>query len=522
MCERLQMIDRCRRQACHWLLMAFLPMACRGLPSGGQRDLSYAMTPTKRASLIGEISSHASGRPGFSGMHPLVDGRDALAARLALTNAAARCLDIQYYIWKKDMAGKVLTAHLLQAADRGVRVRILLDDVGTMPSDKVLLALDSHKNVEVRMFNPVKLRSPRLIGMVADFRRINRRMHNKSFIADGQIAILGGRNIGDEYFGAHSGANFADLDLAIIGQGVHEASTAFDLYWNHKASIPIHSLAREKTAASNVEDGRTLLSAYQADTARSPYAQTVLNSDFARQFRSDSVPWYWGRASIVSDHPDKVLDSTVGTDTYLAPTFGKMVDGTKRELFLVSPYFVPGSEGVERLAALRRRGVRVVVVTNSLASTDGLAVHAGYQRYREPLLRAGVEIYELKPTAEPLRKRSGSRISGSSGASLHAKTFTFDRRIGFVGSYNLDPRSHKLNTEMGVIFDCPELAALIPVTLQKNMDRNAYRLELEGSRLVWIARGDGKETRLYSEPGASIWQRFKVRTLSLLPIEHLL
>jgi putative cardiolipin synthase len=229
----------------------------------------------------------------------------------------------------------------------------------------------------------------------------------------------------------------------------------------------------------------------------------------------------------VNDHPDKVLTSSAKTDTHLAPQLREVVDVTKHELFLVSPYFVPGKEGVALLAGVRKRGPRVVVITNSLASTDGVPVHSGYQRYRKPLLKAGVELYELKPTARTPRARRlrliGSKgAGGSSGASLHAKTFAFDRRIGFIGSYNLDPRSSRLNTEMGVLFDCPALVKRMPEEIERNLDRDTYRVELEGNRLVWVTREGDKVVRFNSEPETSLWKRLKVQVLSWLPIEGLL
>ena len=402
--------------------------------------------------------------PGQSGLHALPDGRDALAARLALADAAQRSLDVQYFIWNKDLAGKVLLERLFRAADRGVRVRLLLDDLGTMPSDATLLAIDSHPNIEVRMFNPVALRSPRLLGMIADFGRINKRMHNKSFIADGQVAIVGGRNIGDEYFGANEAMNFADLDVAVIGPVVREVSDEFDLYWNHQASIPIAALSRQNTTSEEFAAKRATLTSFNSTAEYSAYAESVRDSEFARQLKNHAVSYSWGRATIVSDHPDKVLTSAAKTETHLAPKLRQVVDATKRELFLVSPYFVPGKQGVELLASVRQRGARVVVITNSLASTDGVPVHSKYQLYRKSLLRAGVELYEIKPSAGQQGRRSGGfrGPSGSGSAGLHAKTFAFDRRIGFIGSYNLDPRSSKLNTEMGVLFDCPALAKRLP------------------------------------------------------------
>jgi cardiolipin synthase C len=508
------------------LLVALSLGACGGLPTGGERTVSTALKKTGGTSLAEAVQPRVAAHPGESGLHALSDARDALAARLVLADAAQRSLDVQYFIWNKDMVGKVLIERLFRAADRGVRVRLLLDDLGTMPSDGVLLAIDSHPNIEVRMFNPVAMRSMRLFGMVGDFARINKRMHNKSFTADGQVAIVGGRNIGDEYYGASAGANFADLDVAVIGPVVKEVSNEFDLYWNHRASVPITTLSRQNTTPEQLTAKRAAL--IPPKTAEySSYAESVRDSEFARELRSRAVTYSWGRATIVNDHPDKVLTSSAKTDTHLAPQLREVVDVTKHELFLVSPYFVPGKEGVALLAGVRKRGPRVVVITNSLASTDGVPVHSGYQRYRKPLLKAGVELYELKPTARTPRARRlrliGSKgAGGSSGASLHAKTFAFDRRIGFIGSYNLDPRSSRLNTEMGVLFDCPALVKRMPEEIERNLDRDTYRVELEGNRLVWVTREGGKVVRFNSEPETSLWKRLKVQVLSWLPIEGLL
>ena len=508
---------------CVGTLLVMLSLgACGGLPKGGERPPSTAMKNNGGTALAAAVRPRVAAHPGQSGLHTLLDGREALAARVALADAAQRSLDVQYFIWNKDMAGKVLLEHLFRAADRGVRVRLLLDDLGTMPSDATLLAIDSHPNIEVRMFNPVALRSPRLLGMVADFGRINKRMHNKSFTADGQVAIVGGRNIGDEYFEAHTVMNFADFDVVVIGPVVKEVSDQFDLYWNNQSAIPIAALARQNTTPEQFAAKRAALIAYHETAADSAYAQSLRDSEFARQLRNRNVPYYWGRATIVNDHPDKVATSADKTETHLAPQLRAVVDKTKRELFLVSPYFVPGKQGVELLAGVHQRGARVVVITNSLSSTDGVPVHSKYQLYRKPLIEAGVELYEIKPTAGAQLKRRFREPAGSSTGGLHAKTFTFDRRIGFIGSYNLDPRSSKLNTEMGVFFNCPALARRLPEKAERDLGRNAYRVELAGNRLVWVTREGNKQVRYDSEPETGLWKRIKVQVISWLPIEWLL
>jgi putative cardiolipin synthase len=507
-------------------LLAMLSLAaCGGLPKGGDRTASTAMKGNTGTALAAVVRPRVAAHPGESGLHALADGRDAIAARLALVDAAQRSLDVQYYIWNQDLVGKVMVERLLRAADRGVRVRLLLDDIGTMPSDKVLLAIDSHPNIEVRMFNPANLRSPRLLGIVANIGRMNKRMHNKSLTVDGEVSIVGGRNIGDEYFNAHAEANFADLDVAIIGPAVKEVSNEFDLYWNHQAAIPIASLSRQNTTPEELAAQRAALVAHRETEGKSEYAESLRDSEFARQLRSRNISFFWGRTMIVNDNPDKVLTSPGNADTHLAPTLRGVVDKTKRELFLVSPYFVPGKQGVEILAGVRQRGARVVIITNSLAATDGVPVHSKYKLYRKPLLEAGIELYEMKPTAGALHERQPGSFRGPTGsgsASLHAKTFAFDRRIAFVGSYNIDPRSSKLNTEMGVLFDCPAFAKRLPEKTERDIDRNAYRVELVGNRLEWVTREGPNQVRYDSEPETTLWKRIKVTVLSWLPIEGLL
>lgn len=505
------------------ILLAMLSLgACAGLPKGGQRAPSTAFKDNGSTALATAVRPRVAAHPGQSGLHTLLDGREALAARLALADAAQRSLDVQYFIWNKDMSGKVLLEHLFRAADRGVRVRLLLDDLGVMPSDATLLAIDSYPNLEVRMFNPVALRSPRLLGMIADFGRINKRMHNKSFTADGVVSIVGGRNIGDEYFEAHAMMNLADLDVAVIGPVVKEVSDQFDLYWNNKSAIPIAALARQNTTPGQFAAKRAGLVAHHETAQSSAYAQSLRDTEFARQLKARSVSYLWGTATIVEDHPDKVATSANRTETHLAPQLRNIVDQTKRELFLVSPYFVPGKNGVELLASACRRGVRVVVITNSLASTDGVPVHAKYQLYRKALVEAGVELYEIKPTAGAQIERRFREPAGSSTGGLHAKTFTFDRRIGFIGSYNLDPRSSKLNTEMGVLFDCPPLAKRLPEETERGLSQYAYRVQLDGKRLIWVTREGDKEVRYRSEPDADLLKRVKAQVISWLPIEWLL
>ncbi len=501
-------------------LLLALHTGCAGLPEAPNRTPSYAMKSTETTTLAGSVRHLVAAHPGHSGLHPLSKGVNAFAARFALADAAERTLDLQYYIWRGDNTGRLLTARILRAADRGVRVRLLLDDIGTSPRDRRLLALSSHPNIQVRLFNPIARRSLRWLSAVMDFTRVNRRMHNKAFIADGQVAIVGGRNIGDEYFAAHQDLDFADLDVLAIGPVVNEVSESFDLFWNSRASLPIDTLTRLKLPPDEIAGHRQSLNAHVEAMHDSAYLKELRESPLARQIQQSDLPFHWGRAWTVYDLPEKFAAHETDTSTHLLPQLRGITDATEREFFIVSPYFVPGSQGLKLFLKMRKRGVRVVVVTNSLASTDVLAVHAVYERYRKPLLRAGVEIYESRSLLKPDATTKIRVLRGSRRASLHAKTFAFDRRVIFIGSMNLDPRSTLLNTEIGIVFACPSLAQQLPEKLEAEFHRTVYQLALDGRRITWIEHDGDTTIRHTTEPCSTGWQRFLVRFLSWLPLEN--
>ncbi len=521
------------------LLAMLLQAGCASLPTDYPRSTSTALTDTGDTPL-GQVSRRLlAEHPDVSGVLLLNRGTDAFLARLALAEVAQRSLDIQYYIWHADTTGKVLAASVLHAAERGVRVRLLLDDIGTAADDRHLLALDSHPNIEVRLFNPIAARSTRMLGFVADFSRTNRRMHNKSFTADNQAMIVGGRNIGDEYFEARPDIEFADLDLLAIGPVVSDVSRQFDAYWNSPVAFPIAVLSQDRPSDEAIRQARAGLVEFVQAQKQGGYAQALKSSGLAEALAGGSLAFSYGKARVVADDPMKVLEESADNTTRLLPKLLPEFESLGSELVLVSPYFVPGDAGVDRLRALVQRGVKVKVLTNSLASTDVPAVHAGYRQYRRALLEAGVELYELKPTAAPAAKRdhpSGSRddgkkpsLSGSSQASLHAKTMAFDRRALFVGSMNLDPRSVFTNTEIGVLVEQPELVATQVEKLDSQLSNIGFRLELTPAsradstpEIVWVATQDGQVVRYSSEPMTHSWKRFKVWFLSLMPIEQLL
>jgi putative cardiolipin synthase len=514
------------------LFVALLPLAgCDPLPTA-DRPHSATLPDTTNTRLGRTLAAALAAHPGLTGATMLASGRDAFAARVLLARAAERSLDVQYYIWHADTTGGLLGAELWRAAERGVRVRLLLDDNNTRGLDGALAALDAHPNIEVRLFNPYANRRFRILELATDFHRLNRRMHNKSFTADSQLTIVGGRNVGDEYFGAGGPVEFADLDVLAAGSVVREVSHDFDAYWNSAAAYPVASLIRERPSAA--EQGAAWKAVEESPDA-AQYLEAVRKTPLVRELVAGTVAFQWTPARLVSDDPYKVMQAQERPTPNLLKRFEAVLGKPSRRLDLVSSYFVPTEEGSNSLRALAARGVRVRVLTNSLAATDVAAVHAGYAKYRRELLRAGIRLYELKPTPAPERaggSASGSVVGsggsrgygGSSDASLHAKAFALDGARIFIGSFNFDPRSVHLNTEMGVVLDNPDFASRLARQFDDEIPRKAYevRLTADGSELEWIERTPQGELRHATEPEAGLWRRILVGFLSLLPVEWLL
>lgn len=504
------------------LLLSAVLAGCAALPSLEGRVASSVITDTDDTRLGMAIAPLAAQHPGVSGIYPLADGRDAFAARALLAAAAERSLDVQYYIWHKDITGTLLFDALRQAAERGVRVRLLLDDNNTSGMDQILTMLGKQKNIDIRLFNPFVPRSPRALAFVTDFSRVNRRMHNKSFTADNQATIVGGRNVGDEYFGAAGDVLFADLDVLAVGPVVDEVSHEFDRYWNSASAYPAQLLLTRPV------EGDTATIAAEADRiddtrAAGEYVQALRTSPFVRQLMERQLPFEWAKTRMISDDPAKVLDQA-RPGTGVAENLENLLGVPHKELDLISPYFVPGKAGTQAFADLAHKGVGVRILTNALEATDVAAVHAGYAKWRKPLLEAGVLLYESRRSWEAGDAREQPGRFGSSASSLHAKTFAVDDQRIFVGSFNFDPRSIELNTEMGLVIDSPALAGQLGQAMRTTIPQRAYQVLLnpDGS-LYWIARNaNGTTTRYDTEPGASVWKRMGVAILSVLPIDWLL
>ncbi|SPB13886.1 phospholipase [Caballeronia novacaledonica] len=510
-----------------WFAVAsmLLMTACASLPPQTGREETHALADTTNTRLGTTFAPSEAAHPGDNAFHLLSDGTDALGARVILSETADRTLDLQYYIWHDDLTGREMAASVMRAADRGVRVRLLLDDLGTNADDQFLLALASHPNVQVRLFNPVANRTFKKLGSAAEFFRVNRRMHNKALIADNQAAILGGRNIGDEYFGASSTVAFGDLDVLVHGPVVREVSSAFDLYWNSDAAYPIDNLMRRHADPDALAAYRQKLDAYLLSETHSPYVAQV-RERLASVIHQRDTEFSWGKATLLYDDPAKITRAPGDKEGHLMSQIKALKLDPDEDMLIVSPYFVPRDEGVRWLRSMTARGVHVTVLTNSLAATDVAAVHAGYQRYRKDMLEAGVRLYELKPVASTDEGKSTKKSTfGSSKASLHAKTYVFDRKRIFIGSMNLDPRSVELNTEIGVYCESAAAAEQVANTIGTNIDRIAWRVELQddgngGTRMVWIdTDANGNTTRLDSEPDVSAFRRASIWMLSILPIE---
>ncbi|WP_395699349.1 phosphatidylserine/phosphatidylglycerophosphate/cardiolipin synthase family protein [Aquabacterium sp.] len=512
------------------LLIAVLALAgCAGLPPRGTPAPSQAFTDTGQTALarIAE-ASRPPGETAPSGFRVLPAGEYALNARLALAQRAQRSLDLQYYHLHNDHAGRLLLRALRDAAARGVRVRLLLDDFYAAEVDELLLGLAAHDNVEVRLFNPLPLRRGppvlRLLLSPGDFERHNHRMHNKLFVADNAMTLYGGRNIGDEYFMSARDANFVDFDVLSTGQVVQDMSAVFDRYWNSDVVWPLHSVlaapADAAAARAQFDAAVRALPPVVADYEIDPLGQPPVE----QQLEAGRLALIHGRAQVFADPPAKAIDGAPGNRPTDAMQGLLQAFTTARvQLTIVSPYFVPSEVGMSMMRLGARHGVRTVLFTNSIASTDEPLVHAHYSRYRTEMLRLGVKIYEFNPTQTQRTRTFGS--FGRSTPRLHAKVAIVDRHRLLVGSVNFDARSAIGNTEMGVVIDSPPLTEGLIRMMEGRSGANLYQLRLaaDDTTIEWHGTDEsGQPTVSTEEPNASAWLRFKLWLQSLFVEERLL
>jgi cardiolipin synthase C len=547
------------------LLLGFLN-GCVSIPYDYPRQVSSALYRPEGTSLGKQFQPQAVKHPGASGFYLLPTGVDAFSGRADLIDRAEKTLDLQYYIFHDDFTGKFILDRLLAAANRGVRVRLLLDDWHqNQELDWLLAKLSVHPNIEVRFFNPFgtyrKFFLARALKMAFGPERLKGRMHNKVFIADNSAAIVGGRNIGDEYFGASGEFNFYDVDILAVGPVARKISADFDDYWNCVLAVPINALTARRATTDDLRRLGRDLETHREAFEKSTYALKVQQDDLLKRIESGKVPLVWGQAEVVSDYPLKCVDPDD------RKRFGQMTQQLKGileeaqdEVLLVSPYFVPGMAGMRWFRKMRGRNLTMRIITNSFNSSDAPLAQIGYMVYRKDLLRMGVDLYEIKPAivhlpgikgrghlagdllklGDTLIKGGGSlmqrgaslvKIGGSSiqsgsssRGSLHAKTFVQDRQTLFVGSFNFDPRSMRLDTQNGIVIRSPKLAGHAAWLFANGMNSNrTYRVELLGDDdLVWITEENGREVRYYQEPMSRFLPRLTLRSLFWLTPESLL
>jgi cardiolipin synthase C len=530
---------RCSRLTLLGICLASLLAGCASLPPGSDfpKSASNALTRPEQTGIGRQLATAKAQHPGNSGFKLLAVGTDSFLLRMEMAQAAERTLDVQYFLIQSDDTGQLLIEALLKAADRGVRVRVLLDDAGSFGRDAQIRTLAGYPNIELRLFNPFAYRGN--VGLVhvteflADATRLNYRMHNKLFVVDNEISIVGGRNIGDEYFQGSRDLEFGDYDIIAAGPIVNQVSNSFDDFWNSPMAIPIEALAGGKPSAQDLEDYRGVLAAHHARMieADAPYMRALATNEPLTAMLDGRSSLAWANGEVIYDSPQKakVQDGEQG-GRLLRHRLGEVAKQVQTELIVVSPYLVPGPAGMKFLEGLRERNVSVRILTNSLASTDMPVVHSGYQAARAPLLGTGVDLYEVRPVlGKPVVRGNRLRSLSSGQYALHAKVFVFDRQRVFVGSMNLDQRSLHLNTEIGLIIDSPELARQIALRFADiAQPANSYVLMLSkadglgGRHLVWRTVEDGKPVDYDQEPAVTFWQRMQVDMLSLLPLDALL
>lgn len=501
--------------------------ACVVLPEHAERIHSSAYSAPQETNLGRTAINAAAVRTGQSGFLVLDSGKDALLERLALIAAAERSIDLQYYIWNSDLTGRYMAERVYAAAERGVRVRILLDDVNTSGRDAPMAFLDSHPGIEVRIYNPIAARSGarRLLGFARDFARANRRMHNKSLTVDGAATIVGGRNIGDEYFDASTELNFRDRDLLSVGPVVAQVEEAFDIFWNSPWAYPIASITNATLTPK--EAGARRAGAIRAgeELVRLGYHPVHESLPARANFAAMLQQLVWAPARLVHDLPpvDGDLSDTSSAQP-VAAALAELAESAQHDVLIESAYFILGDPALERFARLKARGVRLRALTNSLASNDLATNHSGYARRREQMLQSGLELHELRPDALSCRALASNRCAEGAAFGLHAKSVVFDRRIVYVGSFNVNLRSAFLNTETALIIDSPELADQVAKSIEENMRaENSWHVESDEKGLIrWVTEHNGVEEVSTHEPATGLWRRSQVAFYKLFPLEKYL
>jgi putative cardiolipin synthase len=503
--------------------------ACGTLPPVGERPTLSAL-PLSTDSSLGRIAQDSTPDPALTGFRLMPHGLYALDARIELIRRARYSLDVQYYLIQSDRTGRLFVRSLRDAAIRGVRVRLLVDDLYTAGADPMFRDLASFPNVEVRLFNPFccarQTVASRFAASLGDVKRLNHRMHNKLFIADGAIAVMGGRNIADEYFARNAMSNFVDVDVLLVGDVVHKLAAIFDVYWNSPQAYAIEVILGESVDRLEAQDRFNHLvdDGEQMRAVTAPPIDMLGQRPLGEDLDGGHLSLAWGKAVALADQPGKVMATSVEMAQSMSVQMNIMdrVVASTRQVVLSSPYFVPGEAGVKAFADLRKRGVTVVILTNSFAANDVPVVHIGYARYRVGLLRAGVDLYELK--AGRFQSESWDAFPGASHGRLHAKLAVIDSSMIYIGSMNLDPRSETTNTELGIVAQCSQLAGDVMRVVDAVRMESAYRLRFgpDGDNLEWVAMGDRPDVALSSEPEVTPLMHFQSLLLTPFVPDQLL
>ncbi len=508
---------------------------CASMPPGSAypKESSVAFAHPEETRVGAKFEDDARAHPEESAFRMLAVGADGFAARMQMIDAAQRTLDVQYYIFTADTTGLLVTGSLLAAADRGVHERVLVDDGETTHGDEQVLALAAHPNIEVRIFNPWAyrghLRLVRSIEFLLEHQRLDYRMHNKLFVADNSMALIGGRNIGDAYFQVDPNAQYADDDVFVAGPVVRKLSATFDEYWNSALAIPVQALVGSKPSKAKLDRQRQRLSEHLQNARRTgaDFLKRAEQGDPFAGIIAGRLPVVWSHAQVVCDSPDK--KHVISGDTKGRLMYGPIAEAANAatsELILVTPYLVPTAGEMKLVHDLRQKNVRVRILTNSLNSTNEMSAQAGYEHNRRQLLREGVELYELRAMLGSSRGSGQSaKMSHYGNFGLHAKLLVFDRKKLYAGSMNFDQRSRRLNTETGLIIASPDLAAQTAARFEAiTQPANAYAVSLRSpdradSALVWRTEENGKAVEYTREPSRSVWRRMAVRLYSLLPLD---
>ena len=483
---------------------------------------------TAQTTLAQIIQPLQEQHPDLTGYLVLFEPLEALATRLSLIDKAEKRLDLQYYIWDNDKVGSLALHALIRAADRGVKIRLLIDDNNAKSTEGIFLALAQHPNIEVKLFNPYRFRKYRALDMILDLKRINRRMHNKSFIADHQVALIGGRNMTNQYYNVSDNYQFSDVDVMLLGTAVKDISHSFDEYWNHEYAYKVQEVVKQSAHHLSYESLKRQLDEHYERVTVQNYLDLTSNSQAIDSLMSRDIQLDWVKAEVVKDSPDKIK-SKAKKKEHLNFQLIQHLEQPEKNVDLISAYFVPEKKGAKMLTDLAKDGVKVRVLTNSFKANDVAVVHAFYGKYRQNLLEHGVQLYEFLPAlnkndldknTEDLAKKAKVSIKGLSRSSLHAKLMALDEKQVFIGSFNFDPRSAYLNTEIGVLLNSPPLAQAVHTTMDENLSKYAYKLVLDANKKITWQRQTPQGPVIYTkEPRMKWWQRAGIKMLSWLPIE---